>query len=148
MDKKTTGIVSYITLIGWLIAFCAGDKEGAKFHLNQSLVLYLASLINSIIISRIPICGWAVSGILSIVFFIFWIMGLVYACLLKQAVCYLIRFSYTSTVILSKCQISSTYSWIVRSDENLPACAIFKIALFAQPSSSLYASMTRFCASA
>ena len=70
MDKKTTGIVSYITLIGWLIAFCAGDKE----------VLYLASLINSIIISRIPICGWAVSGILSIVFFIFWIMGLVYAC--------------------------------------------------------------------
>lgn len=38
MDKKTTGIVSYITLIGWLIAFCAGDKEGAKFHLNQSLV--------------------------------------------------------------------------------------------------------------
>jgi uncharacterized membrane protein len=56
MDKKTTGIVSYITLIGWLIAFCAGDKEGAKFHLNQSLVLYLASLINSIIISRIPIC--------------------------------------------------------------------------------------------
>ena len=31
MDKKTTGIVSYITLIGWLIAFCAGDKEGAKF---------------------------------------------------------------------------------------------------------------------
>lgn len=71
MDKKTTGIVSYITLIGWLIAFCAGDKEGAKFHLNQSLVLYLASLINSIIISRIPICGWAVSGILSIVFFIF-----------------------------------------------------------------------------
>ena len=73
MDKKTTGIVSYITLIGWLIAFCAGDKEGAKFHLNQSLI-------NSIIISRIPICGWAVSGILSIVFFIFWIMGLVYAC--------------------------------------------------------------------
>ena len=27
MDKKTTGIVSYITLIGWLIAFCAGDSQ-------------------------------------------------------------------------------------------------------------------------
>ena len=39
MDKKTTGIVSYITLIGWLIAFCDGDNEGAKFHLKQSLVL-------------------------------------------------------------------------------------------------------------
>ena len=80
MNKITTGIVSYITLIGWLIAYCAGDKEGAKFHLNQSLVLLLASLINGIIISRIPVCGWAVSSILSLVFFIFWIMGLVYAC--------------------------------------------------------------------
>ena len=80
MNKKTTGIVSYITLIGWLIAYCAGDKEGAKFHLNQSLVLLLASLINGIIISRIPVCGLAVSSILSLVFFIFWIMGLVYAC--------------------------------------------------------------------
>ena len=37
MDKKTTGIVSYITLIGWLIAFCAGDKEGA----NQIFLLLL-----------------------------------------------------------------------------------------------------------
>ena len=145
MDKKTTGIVSYITLIGWLIAFCAGDKEGAKFHLNQSLVLYLASLINSIIISRIPICkNPALRFMTQKPGFFFCAQ----TCLLKQAVCYLIRFSYTSTVILSKCQISSTYSWIVRSDENLPACAIFKIALFAQPSSSLYASMTRFCASA
>lgn len=38
MDKKTTGIVSYITLIGWLIAFCAGDKEGAKFFINHKVI--------------------------------------------------------------------------------------------------------------
>ena len=41
MDKKTTSIVSYITFIGWLIAYVAGDKEGAKFHLNQGLTLAL-----------------------------------------------------------------------------------------------------------
>lgn len=34
MDKKVTGILAYITWIGWLVAFFAGDKEGAKFHLN------------------------------------------------------------------------------------------------------------------
>ncbi len=39
MDKKTTGIIAYITWIGWIVAFCAGDKEGAKFHLNQALVI-------------------------------------------------------------------------------------------------------------
>lgn len=34
MNKKTTGIIAYITWIGWIVAFCAGDKEGAKFHLG------------------------------------------------------------------------------------------------------------------
>lgn len=29
MNKKTTGIIAYITWIGWIVAFCAGDKEGA-----------------------------------------------------------------------------------------------------------------------
>ena len=27
MNKKTTGIIAYITWIGWIVAFCAGDKE-------------------------------------------------------------------------------------------------------------------------
>ena len=44
MDKKTTGIVAYLTWIGWLIALLAGDKEGAKFHINQALVILLFSL--------------------------------------------------------------------------------------------------------
>ena len=41
MDKKMTGIVAYITLIGLILAFCIGDKEGAKFHINQALVVTL-----------------------------------------------------------------------------------------------------------
>ena len=62
MDKKVTGIVCYLTWIGWVIAYIAGDREGAKFHLNQSLVL-------------------AVAGILGVVIGIFTIIGLVYACM-------------------------------------------------------------------
>lgn len=45
MDKKVTGILAYITWIGWLVAFFAGDKEGAKFHLNQALIVNIAQII-------------------------------------------------------------------------------------------------------
>ena len=77
MDKKVTGIVAYITWIGWLVAYLAGDKEGAKFHLNQALVLWIASIVLSIL-SYIPLIG-LIAAILSIVVFIFWIMGLINA---------------------------------------------------------------------
>ena len=70
MDTKTTSIVAYITWIGLLIAFLAGDKEGAKFHLNQALVIFLFSLL-----SVIPCIGW-IWGIFMIVC---WILGLIAA---------------------------------------------------------------------
>ena len=70
MDKRTTGIVAYITWIGLLIAFLTGDKEGAKFHLNQALVIFLFSLP-----TPIPCIGWA-WGIFMLVC---WIMGLIAA---------------------------------------------------------------------
>ena len=70
MDKKTTSIVAYITWIGLVIAFCAGDKEGAKFHLNQALVIFLFSLL-----SVIP-CVGIIWGIFMLVC---WIMGLIAA---------------------------------------------------------------------
>lgn len=70
MDAKTTSIVAYITWIGLIIAFCAGDKEGAKFHLNQALVIFLFSLL-----SLIPCIGW----IWSIFMLVCWIMGLIAA---------------------------------------------------------------------
>ncbi len=86
MSKKATGIVSYITLIGWLIAFFAGDRQGAKFHLNQSLVLMVVNLVFNVlstILDKIPVVD-IISGIvffvLGIVMFVFWIMGLVHAC--------------------------------------------------------------------
>ena len=41
------------------------------------------------------------------------------------------------STILSKCQISFTYSSIVRSEENFPAWAVFKMAAFAHHSLSL-----------
>lgn len=82
MNKKVTGIVAYITLIGWIIAYLAGDKENAKFHLNQALVLALANIalgIVSSILGFIPVVGGLISTVLSIVLLVLWILGLVAA---------------------------------------------------------------------
>ena len=47
MNNKTLSIVSYITLIGWLIAYFSG-KENAndllKYHLKQSLGLFIVAI--------------------------------------------------------------------------------------------------------
>ena len=45
MNKRVTGIVAYLTFIGFIIAIIFGDKDGAKFHLNQALVIMLFSLL-------------------------------------------------------------------------------------------------------
>ena len=63
MNKKTTGIIAYITWIGWIVAFCAGDKEGAKFHLNQALVILIGQIIASAV-NFIPKVGGFVGSIL------------------------------------------------------------------------------------
>lgn len=74
MNKKVTSIVAYIGAIGWVIAFLAGDKEAAKFHLNQALVLVI---INSIagLVTWIPIIGWVIAVAITV----FSIMGIVFA---------------------------------------------------------------------
>lgn len=78
MDKKITGIVAYLTIIGWIIAYIAGDKEGAKFHLNQGLVIALCAIINNII-GMIPIIGWIASLVISILILVCIVIGIISA---------------------------------------------------------------------
>lgn len=73
MDKKVTGIVAYITLIGWAIAYLIGDREGAKFHMNQALVLALAELVVGIVGGKVGIVG----TVLVVVMFVLWVIGIV-----------------------------------------------------------------------
>ncbi len=54
MDQKTIGIVSYITLIGWIIALVvyngSSDKSSlARFHLRQSLGILATGFVLQII---------------------------------------------------------------------------------------------------
>ena len=78
MDKKATGIVAYISLIGWLIAFFAGDKEGAKFHLNQAVILIIGNFVVGIL-GVVPIVKY-VAGILGLFLVVCWFIGLIAAC--------------------------------------------------------------------
>lgn len=74
VDGKTIGIVSYITLIGWIIAIILNSSTKssfASFHLRQTLGLWLMLLVLSII-PIINIFAWALVLIL-------WIIGLVSA---------------------------------------------------------------------
>jgi uncharacterized membrane protein len=54
MHNKTLSILSYITLIGWLISFVMGKEKSnglLKYHLKQSLGLILFSIVLSIILN-------------------------------------------------------------------------------------------------
>ena len=73
MDKKITGVVAYLTWIGLLVAYIAGDREGAKFHLNQALVILLAGTLLGVltgilsILSGIPLLGWIVAVVVGLI---------------------------------------------------------------------------------
>ena len=49
MQKRTTDIVAYLTWIGLVVAFLAGDRERSKFHLNQALVLTIGGVVWSVV---------------------------------------------------------------------------------------------------
>lgn len=71
LSARTTGIVAYLTWIGFIIALIIGDRKGAMFHINQALIVNLFALL-----AAVPLVGW----LWSIFMLVCWIMGLVYAC--------------------------------------------------------------------
>jgi len=79
--NKLNAVLSYlgILIIVPLLSEDAKKSPFAKFHLNQGLVLLIASFVAGII-WNIPIIGWFLLGpIISIVLFVIWLMGLISA---------------------------------------------------------------------
>ena len=70
LSAKVTNVLSYITWIGFLIAYFAGDREKCMFHLNQGLVLNIFGLL-----MFIPLVGW----IARIGYIVLMILGIVNA---------------------------------------------------------------------
>ena len=77
-DGKTTAIVSYITWIGLIVALVMNNdkkNEFAKFHIRQSLLIMIASLLCVFSVFSIPFIGW----IWGVFIFVLWIIGLIAA---------------------------------------------------------------------
>ena len=78
-SAKSTGIVAYIGWIGLIIAMILGDRDGAKFHLNQALVIYLTSIVAGTVGGLLPILGGLVTFAGAIFTLVCWGLGLYYA---------------------------------------------------------------------
>jgi uncharacterized membrane protein len=87
-DGKLAAIISYFTIIGWLIAYFAiyqKDKRyQATFHLRQTLLYHLLSMV--IVYAAGPVfllfgvsIGMALLWIVRVGLFIIWIIGLLSA---------------------------------------------------------------------
>lgn len=87
---KTVAILSYCTLIGWIIAIVLNSDQNNKselgvFHVRQGLGIFATSfamMILSFIFMWIPFIGWLIAIVINlsyIALFIFWILGLISA---------------------------------------------------------------------
>lgn len=78
---KDIAIISYLTVIGLVIAFVMNNEKKepfAKFHIRQSLGIVLTSLALGIV-NIIPILGWIISIIGFFVLLYMWLVGLLNA---------------------------------------------------------------------
>lgn len=85
MSKKATDIVGYLSPLGFILAFLLGDRENARFHLNQSLVLVVADIILGLlqrVAGWIPLLGILVRILLGCVtfgVFLIWLSAIISA---------------------------------------------------------------------
>ena len=85
IDGKTIAIISYFSVVGWIIAyvlFSSNKSQMAAYHLRQSLALILGGIacyiIFIILLFIIPFISFFI-WILGVVLLVLWIMGLVSA---------------------------------------------------------------------
>ncbi|MDE7220216.1 MAG: hypothetical protein K2O45_11430 [Oscillospiraceae bacterium] len=79
MDKHVTDIVAYLSWPGLLVAFLLGDRQGSRFHLNQSLVIWIASTLVGIVAKWTPLFGWLVGLVGGLFCALCWFIGIVNA---------------------------------------------------------------------
>src|SRR5688572_2523225 len=87
MDAKTIAWVSYITIIGWIVAYVNHNNSVVKsslatFHLRQSfglMVIYFGVWIVSFMLMFIITFLGTVIWLLYVILLVFWVIGLVNA---------------------------------------------------------------------
>lgn len=87
MNKKTLSIISYITIIGWIIAYVNYNKLAVKdsltkFHLKQALGIAILGIALSIVLTIIGMVVPTLASILSLAnlgILALWILGIINA---------------------------------------------------------------------
>ena len=84
-NGKTVAIVSYLTLIGWIVALILnnGNKTSlGSYHIRQSLMIIICGVILIVvnfILGFIPFFGWIIGLVLGLGLMVLWVIGLVNA---------------------------------------------------------------------
>ena len=84
-DDKTTAIVSYLTLLGFIVAVVLHSTKQTRlgaFHLRQSLGLMLTSIavaVAATVLAFVPFVGWLGAMVAWLAILALWVMGLVSA---------------------------------------------------------------------
>ena len=88
MDGKTIAVISYLTIVGWVIAYVMNSNNKSQiaiYHIRQSLFLMLAAIVFYTVqtmLLLIPYLGWLIALLsipIGIALLILWIMGLIAA---------------------------------------------------------------------
>ena len=73
-NKTMAGLAYFIFFLPLIVC---PDSKFAKYHANQGLLLLIAAFAGSIILSFIPIIGWLLLPVYSLIIFVMAIMGLI-----------------------------------------------------------------------
>lgn len=83
MDPKVLGIISYLTPVGFIIAFILYSNhktDYVSFHLKQMLGIVLCGIVlqmSAFVLAFIPIIGWAAIGLGWIFVGVLWVIGII-----------------------------------------------------------------------
>jgi uncharacterized membrane protein len=80
-EDRTVAILSYITIIGFIVAIVIHSSKKTKlgaYHLRQMLGLVLIGLGGSVL-GVIPILGWLALMVIWVGLLVFWVLGLISA---------------------------------------------------------------------
>jgi uncharacterized membrane protein len=87
MSSKTISIVSYLSIIGWVIAYVSYKKSNSnsslsRYHLKQGLGLAIVGILLNVVLRIIASVSPGLASILSLaglVILVFWILGILNA---------------------------------------------------------------------
>jgi len=76
LEENVAGALCYVLVwvTGIIFYIIEKDNKFVKFHAMQSILVFLPLSIITWILMFIPFVGWAISGLISILMFILWLV--------------------------------------------------------------------------